>query len=51
MTLADLAKGDKAIIVKVRGRGAFRKRIMEMGFVAGKEVTVIQRAPLMDPVE
>lgn len=51
MTLADLTPGEKGVITKIRGRGAFRKRILEMGFVAGKEVNVIQRAPLMDPVE
>lgn len=51
MTLADLAPGEKGIITKVKGRGAFRKRILEMGFISGKEVSVIQRAPLMDPVE
>ncbi len=51
MTLADLSPGDKAIITKVKGHGAFRKRILEMGFVSGKEVGVIHRAPLMDPVE
>ena len=51
MTLADLTPGSKGIIVKIKGRGAFRKRILEMGFVAGKEVSMIQRAPLMDPVE
>ncbi|MGM9759600.1 MAG: ferrous iron transport protein B, partial [Parabacteroides sp.] len=36
--------------VKVMGRGAFRKRIIEMGFIKGKEVTVIQNAPLKDPI-
>lgn len=51
MTLADLTPGSKGTIVKIRGRGAFRKRILEMGFVAGKQVSMIQRAPLMDPVE
>ncbi len=51
MTLADLSPGENGVITKIRGRGAFRKRILEMGFVAGKEVNVIQRAPLMDPVE
>jgi len=51
MTLADLAPGEKGIITKVKGRGAFRKRILEMGFISGKEVSVIQRAPLLDPVE
>jgi len=51
LTLAELSPGDKGIIAKIRGRGAFRKRILEMGFVTGKQVTVIQRAPLADPVE
>lgn len=49
--LGDLKEGDTGVISKVRGRGAFRKRIMEMGFIKGKEVTVIKAAPLMDPVE
>lgn len=51
MTLGDLKTGDKAIISKVRGRGAFRKRIIEMGFVVGKQVIVIKNAPLKDPIE
>ncbi len=51
MTLADLKDGQKGIIVKIRGRGAFRKRITEMGFVKGKEIEVIKNAPLRDPVE
>jgi len=51
LTLSDLSPGEKGIITKVKGHGAFRKRILEMGFIAGKEVGVIQRAPLMDPVE
>lgn len=51
MTLADISPGEEGIITKIRGRGAFRKRIMEMGFITGKKVHVIQRAPLMDPVE
>ena len=51
MTLEYLHNGQKAIITKVRGSGAFRKRIMEMGFVVGKEVTVVRNAPLKDPIE
>ncbi len=50
-TLFDLREGESATIVKVRGRGAFRKRITEMGFIRGKEVTVVKAAPLQDPVE
>lgn len=51
MTLADLKNGEKAIITKVKGRGAFRKRIIEMGFVVGKQVIVVRSAPLRDPIE
>ncbi len=51
VTLRDINLGEKAIITKIRGRGAFRKRITEMGFVLGKEVTVLKKAPLQDPVE
>lgn len=50
-TLRELKEGEKGIITKVRGRGAFRRRIMEMGFIKGKEVTVIKSAPLKDPIE
>jgi len=49
--LSDLKTGSEAIIIKVLGHGAFRKRITEMGFVKGKKVRVIKNAPLQDPVE
>lgn len=51
MNLLQLEVGEKAIITKVKGRGAFRKRIIEMGFIAGKEIIAVQRAPMNDPVE
>jgi Fe-S oxidoreductase len=46
-----LQEGEKAFITKVKGRGHFRKRLKEMGFVGGKEVLVVKKAPLKDPVE
>jgi len=51
MKLSELQNGKKAIIVKVRGRGAFRKRITEMGFIKGQEIKAIKNAPLNDPVQ
>ncbi|GAB4281666.1 MAG: ferrous iron transport protein B [Marinilabiliales bacterium] len=51
MLLSELKNGEKGVIVKVKGHGSFRKRIMEMGFVKGHEVTVIKNAPLKDPIE
>ena len=51
MILADLATGEKAVIVRVHGHGSFRKRLIEMGFIQGKEVRVVLNAPLRDPIE
>ena len=51
MILADLATGEKAVIVRVNGHGSFRKRLIEMGFIQGKEVKVVLNAPLKDPIE
>ncbi len=50
MRLSEVQTGRVAIIHKVGGDGAFRKRILEMGFIEGKQVEVIQNAPLKDPI-
>ncbi|MFI3331099.1 MAG: ferrous iron transport protein B [Rikenellaceae bacterium] len=51
MRLSELKTGESGIIVKTSGRGAFRKRLLEMGFVRGKDVEVIRNAPLKDPIQ
>jgi len=51
MRLSELKTGQKAYITKVNGSGAFRKRILEMGFVRGQEVRSILNAPLKDPIK
>ena len=51
MDLASLKSGEKAVIVKVKGHGSFRKRIVEMGFVKGQPVEVIKIAPFNGPTE
>ena len=51
MRLSELKIGEKAIVVKVLGRGAFRKRIIEMGFVRGQEVVAELNAPMRDPIK
>ncbi len=51
MRLSELKTGEKGVIVKVLGHGGFRKRIVEMGFIRGKMVTVLLNAPLQDPVK
>jgi ferrous iron transport protein B len=51
MKLSDIEVGGRAVIVKVAGHGGFRRRIVEMGFIKGKMVEVLNRAPLGDPIE
>lgn len=51
MRLSDLQTGGHAVIVRVNGHGSFRKRLIEMGFIQGKEVRVVLNAPLKDPIE
>ncbi len=51
MRLSEVEENKQVVITKVLGYGSFRRRISEMGFVAGKEVTVLKNAPLRDPVE
>lgn len=38
-------------MVKILGHGAFRKRVIEMGFVRGRVVKVLLDAPLKDPIK
>ncbi|MCX6219974.1 MAG: ferrous iron transport protein B [Bacteroidia bacterium] len=51
MRLSEVGENRTVVISKVLGHGSFRRRISEMGFVAGKEVSVLKNAPFKDPVE
>lgn len=51
MKLSELKTGETAIIVKILGHGAFRKRVIEMGFVKGRSITAVLSAPLRDPIK
>ena len=51
MRLSDLKPGQTGVIIKILGHGAFRKRVMEMGFVKGREITHVLNAPLQDPIK
>src|SRR5690554_416384 len=51
MRLSELQTGQKGYITRVYGSGAFRKRLLEMGFVRGQEVRSILNAPLKDPIK
>lgn len=51
MLLSELQTGAKGVVVRVSGHGAFRKRIIEMGFIKGVTVESILNAPLNDPIK
>lgn len=51
MTLNKLEKGQTAIIVHVGGKGAVKRRMMDMGMVPGSEIKVVRIAPFGDPIE
>ncbi len=50
-TLRDVKVGESAVIVKLHGEGALKRRIMDMGLTKGTEVFVRKMAPLGDPME
>ena len=50
-TLRDAKVGETVRISKLRGEGAVKRRIMDMGITIGTDVFVRKLAPLGDPVE
>jgi Fe2+ transport system protein FeoA len=50
-TLDALLPGEAAVITRVSGVGTIKRRIMDMGLIAGTMVRVQKYAPLGDPME
>lgn len=50
-TLRQTQVGDTVTVKRLRGEGAVKRRIMDMGITKGVSVTVRKLAPLGDPVE
>ena len=51
VTLADLQPDQTAVIKRVQGEGTLRRRLMDLGIIAGTSVTMERTAPLGDPLE
>jgi ferrous iron transport protein A len=51
VTLAHARPGERLIVDRVGGDRAFRRRLMELGFVPGTPVELVGVAPLGDPIE
>ncbi len=50
-TLRDIPVGGDAVVVRLAGQGALKRRIMDMGITKGASVHVRKVAPLGDPIE
>ena len=50
-TLKEIAVGEFAVIKKLHGEGAVKRRIMDMGITKGTQVFIRKVAPLGDPIE
>lgn len=50
-TLREVKVGQTAVVSKLHGEGAVRRRIMDMGITKGTEILVRKVAPLGDPIE
>lgn len=50
-TLKEVKIGESAVVKKLHGEGAVKRRIMDMGITKGAQVTVRKVAPLGDPIE
>lgn len=50
MLLSEAKEGDLVKILKIRGGGAIRQRLLDMGIGKGAEVKIVRFAPLMDPI-
>lgn len=44
-TLRDVKTSESAVVVKLHGEGAVRRRIMDMGVTKGAEIKVIKVTP------
>ena len=49
--LKEVKIGDTCTVKKIRGEGAVKRRIMDMGITKGVEIYVRKVAPLGDPLE
>ncbi len=50
-TLRECKERSTVKILSVKADGALKRRLLEMGFLPGRNVKVVRNAPLRDPME
>ena len=49
--LSQLEIGERSVVLAVKGEGAIRRRLFDMGITPGAEIYLRKKAPLGDPIE
>ncbi len=49
--LSELSVGERGVVKAVKGEGAVRRRLFDMGITPTAEVYLRKKAPLGDPIE
>ena len=49
--LSEFAIGESGTVMKVKGDGAIRRRLFDMGITPGAQIYFRKKAPLGDPIE
>ncbi len=49
--LSQLKPGEKGRVKSIMGKPILKRRIMDMGVIAGSEIEVKKKAPLGDPID
>ncbi|MCL1632961.1 ferrous iron transport protein A [Sporolactobacillus sp. CPB3-1] len=50
-TLREGVPGETVLVARILGKGALRRRIMDMGITKGTQLFIRKVAPLGDPIE
>lgn len=50
-SLANMAKGQRGLIISHLAQGAVRQRLLDLGLIPSCEIEVVRYAPLGDPLE
>ena len=50
-SLSEFSVGERGIVVLVKGEGAVRRRLFDMGVTPGAEIYLRKKAPFGDPLE
>lgn len=50
MTLADMKENDRAIISHISNECEIKRRLFDMGFIKGNEISCVRRNPFGSPI-